>query len=327
MMSETEKTWKVKCLLCGSESHVRSVGENTVFGEPLTECFCESCGLYFLGTQPSEARLEEYYSREYYSAPEKSGIIYMFRSRFSRMRAWSQYLYMSHIMDNEGSLPERKALEVGSSDGSLLVIFRKHGWKIRGLEFSDFSVRKAREVHRIKLEKKSILDLDPADEKFDLIALSHVLEHMTEPIQTLDHCRMLLMQGGRIFVELPFAPLERECTAEELGLYLNTTHLYDFRPEALTSLTGMAGLKTVSLERYFYRIPGFLRKHSAAIGKALMIGALPLSKPVELGAVLLAAIFMNMKYAMKSDPMMRIAPGSPWQGFGDVLRIMLKKEE
>jgi SAM-dependent methyltransferase len=326
-MSEIEKTTEGKCLLCGSDSHVSAVGENTVFGERYPACFCESCGLYFLGVQPSDARLEEYYTREYYSKPEKSGITYLLRSRFSRMRAWSQYLFMIRTTEGEAPIQAKKVLEVGSSDGSLLAIFRRHGWKIRGLEYSDFSIRKAREVHHIELEKKSILELDPAEEKFDLIALSHVLEHMNEPIQALEHCKLLLKPGGCIFVELPLAPLDRECTTEELGLYLNTTHLYDFRPEALMSLAERAGFKTVSFERFFYRIPGLLVKYSAAIGRAFMLGALPLLKPIELGVVILAALTMNVQFTMKGNPMMKIALDAPWQGFGDVLRVMLEKKE
>ena len=67
-MNNTEITGEGNCLLCGSDSTARVVGENTVFGERYTVCFCETCGLYFLGAQPSKARLEEFYAREHYSA-------------------------------------------------------------------------------------------------------------------------------------------------------------------------------------------------------------------------------------------------------------------
>jgi 2-polyprenyl-3-methyl-5-hydroxy-6-metoxy-1,4-benzoquinol methylase len=297
-------------------------GINTVFKKQGTIYFCESCQLFSLGSQPSPEELKNFYTESYYSAPEKNRLIYLLRSRFSLLRAWSQYRFVERNLGNRGPESGRSVLEIGSSDGSLLSIFQKHGWKIRGLEFSSFSVRKAREKHGIELEENDIFDLDPGKDKFDIIALSHVLEHMPDPIRVLEHCKQLLTPHGHIFVELPLAPLGHECTGEEFGLYLNTTHLYDFRPEALENLAGRAGLETETLERYFYHIPGILGKYSSAIGRAFMIGSLPMSRPMELFAVILAAIIINVRFTLRIDPLMTVDINAPWR-FGDVLRVML----
>ena len=321
--SDSER--KEKCILCDSHDSLTPAGINTIFDFRRTVYFCESCRLYFLGAQPAPTELEKFYTENYYSVPENSGLIYKLRSRFSLIRAWSQYLFMHRIIGRMGFKSGKSILEVGSSDGVLLAIFRKRGWKIRGLEYSDFSVRKARETRHIELERKDILELDPDAEKFDCIVLSHSLEHMNDPVGVLEHCKRLLSPHGHIFVELPLAPLAAECTAEELGLYLNTTHLYDFRPDSLEKLACSAGLKKVALARYFYHIPALLNRYSAAVGKSLMTGTLPLEHPLELGPVLGAAVAINARFIINADPMMPVDIEAPWIGFGDVLRIMLAK--
>lgn len=53
----------------------------------------------------------------------------------------------------------------------------------------------------MRILKQDLLELD--DEKFDVIILSHSLEHMDNPIETLTAARNLLRDNGKIVVQIP----------------------------------------------------------------------------------------------------------------------------
>jgi predicted SAM-dependent methyltransferase len=49
----------------------------------------------------------------------------------------------------------------------------------------------------------SIDELYPAEQQFDMITLSHVIEHVCNPIAVLKKCHRLLKTNGRIWIETP----------------------------------------------------------------------------------------------------------------------------
>ncbi|MEO8812431.1 MAG: methyltransferase domain-containing protein, partial [Caulobacteraceae bacterium] len=48
----------------------------------------------------------------------------------------------------------------------------------------------------------------PGDETFDLIILSHLLEHLEDPVRALEKIRPRVAKGGHVFVNVPLnAPM------------------------------------------------------------------------------------------------------------------------
>ncbi|MCK5664178.1 MAG: methyltransferase domain-containing protein, partial [Thiotrichaceae bacterium] len=45
--------------------------------------------------------------------------------------------------------------------------------------------------------------LDPSVEKFDVITLSHVIEHVHQPVEVLKYCYSLLKPDGFLWLETP----------------------------------------------------------------------------------------------------------------------------
>ena len=308
-----------ECLLCSGLSSSRIVAENSAFGKTFNVALCDECELYYFAKQPSLNFLDNFYTKKYFSKLEKKRVTYLLKSRFSKMRASSQYTYIQNYV---GTVEGKSILEIGSADGTFLSLFKKNGCNIKGLELNDYMIKKAREKHNIVLEKTHILDIEPDKKSFDVIALSHALEHMPDPVRILTHCKKLLKPGGFIFIELPYSPHPGETTSEQLSEYLDTTHLFNFRRDSITNLIKKSGLNLISIDRFFYTVPSVFNKSSEFIGKTLMTGQLYSINPLKLLAVLISVLQMNINFISKSDPMKKIHLQAQWQGLGDNLRII-----
>lgn len=95
-------------------------------------------------------------------------------------------------------------LDVGSGSGRFLVTLRKLGFEgeLAGVDpFLD--------VNRIAIEKHDIIvrrmELEDVAGPFDLITMVHVLEHVPDPIESLQNVSRLLAEGGGAVVSIPVA--------------------------------------------------------------------------------------------------------------------------
>ena len=93
-------------------------------------------------------------------------------------------------------------LDVGFGDGSFLENAKSIGWHVVGVDSDIETVKNARQrglnVHHGGLET-----LIEQSNNFDVITLSHVIEHMHDPIASLRACHRLLKPGGQIWLETP----------------------------------------------------------------------------------------------------------------------------
>ncbi|WP_312678764.1 class I SAM-dependent methyltransferase [Stutzerimonas nitrititolerans] len=101
-----------------------------------------------------------------------------------------------HLPLRVGSL-----LDVGCGDGAYLALVRDCGWKVTGVEPDSLAANNARTIGLTVCGDLSIL-LDNK-ELFDVITLSHVIEHVHDPLKTLRDCFDLLRPGGQIWLETP----------------------------------------------------------------------------------------------------------------------------
>ncbi len=312
---------QANCPLCKEVPAVAEVTRHTVFGEPLQVAFCGECEFYYLTKQPSSDALQEYYAGEYFDEFETDSWRYWLKSSFAKMRATSQARF---ILSGFGEQNAGRILEVGSCDGTFLSRFQNRGWQTLGLEFSDFMISQARSRFGLHLQKKDVMQLEPEDGLFDVIAFPHVLEHMNEPVRVLEHCQKLLKPEGLIFIELPHSPLKQEAPEEDYPDYFHTTHLYDFRSKSLARLIELAGLQSVQIDRFFYSIPGFLRESRYQLASTLMKGVLAEKNLKGIMRVFASVVYLNWRNLTCGDSMERLDLESPWSGLGDNLRALVR---
>jgi ubiquinone/menaquinone biosynthesis C-methylase UbiE len=106
----------------------------------------------------------------------------------------------------------RKVLEIGAGEGSILQVLSDEGFaeSLYALEISESAVRVIRERNLAALQECRLFDgyaVPYGDKEFDLVILSHVLEHLEYP-------RRLLYEAARVahhvFIEVPLEDTSRQ---------------------------------------------------------------------------------------------------------------------
>jgi 2-polyprenyl-3-methyl-5-hydroxy-6-metoxy-1,4-benzoquinol methylase len=235
-MAQTYRHSFTNCKICGGALNVKN--RVTVDGLPLATC--ANCGLLMVKDIPEwhpeaeTASVETYYSE-----------IATDKSKFSH----ALNLIDSCLSPSRRPLGDHKILDVGCGDGYFMSYCRDRGITAYGYDILPSAVALAQ---RRGLTVYS--DLNQVKEKFDVITLFDVLEHMENPVQELLALAQLLRDGGLIFIETP-----RKCVVDfylSILEFFNIAHnnrvsrehLQLFSNESLRILTDKVGLKICNFE-------------------------------------------------------------------------------
>lgn len=192
---------------------------------------CSTCGFIYASPIPKDQFIQQYYEQmSNYEHPESSGI-----KPAAEMRQIDRQLEI--IAGGFATGFTGRALEVGCSIALGLSRLKEVGWNVLGLDPSE----KCIEISRTRLGvevRKGFLSLHLLQDKapFDLIILSHVLEHLVDPAWAMKVLHELLAESGLIFIEVP----------NMLGLHrtkcaFTFEHVNYFTPTSLTNLVQQGG--------------------------------------------------------------------------------------
>lgn len=153
-------------------------------------------------------------------------------------------------------------LDVGCGNGALLKSAREEGWTVKGLELSPFLAEQVRERLGIEVEAADFLEYDLPGERFDLVSLRHVLEHLPDSKKAMGKINHLLKPGGYALLEFPNIEgisFRTRRGLEKAGLHrkrypadYRPGHCNEFSRKSFARLAGQTGFRVVVWETYGY---------------------------------------------------------------------------
>lgn len=156
-----------------------------------------------------------------------------------------------------GHLPKLgSVLDVGCGHGANLGLFRKAGADVCGVEPDEV----ARELAQSKgievfAGTAEALPNEVMARKFDLVIMSHVLEHCTDPTHAVVSVTKVLSPGGMYYCEVPNAGAEYFRTYAQISEMLDVPrHLHFLTKAKLTQICDTVGLEIVD-----WRYSGYTR--------------------------------------------------------------------
>jgi SAM-dependent methyltransferase len=101
--------------------------------------------------------------------------------------------------------PSGRLLDVGCGHGLLLDEARERGYQAEGLELSEHAAAHARDELGLPIRDRTLADLaaEPDPPRYNAIVLADVLEHLDDPVTSIDDCARLLDPGGVLCVVTP----------------------------------------------------------------------------------------------------------------------------
>ncbi|MBI5213053.1 MAG: DUF115 domain-containing protein, partial [Nitrospirae bacterium] len=126
-----------------------------------------------------------------------------------------------------------KALDVGCAAGATMKVLKEDAWEVYGIEPADVFADFGRKHLTLDIKTGFYGKDSFPDEKFNLIIISQVLEHILDPVGILNAAKENLADDGFLFIGVPtvFRPIKpiHPNTLQAIHLYmfsLNTLRLF-----------------------------------------------------------------------------------------------------
>lgn len=196
-MSEATPTIEAiaACPLCGAQGHKSLLPEQA----GIAVVRCRGCGLvHATGQYAAEFLSEDYYAGRAERITTASAAARPGAARKRRNVALYDRLSRGKI---GRARPGARALDIGCNTGLLLDVLRELGYHTEGIERSpagETALAAGHTVHSLDIEAHEL-----GLPRYDLITLTHVLEHLRQPVAGLVWIRRHLAAGGIAVVEVP----------------------------------------------------------------------------------------------------------------------------
>ncbi|WP_242921654.1 class I SAM-dependent methyltransferase [Pontibacter liquoris] len=213
------------CPVCGKNEfkNFLVVTDNSVSKESFVLVECENCSFKFTNPRPDAASIGAYYESEDYISHSntKSGII---NRAYHVVRSITTKQKVELI--NRHAAGKGSVLDYGCGTGVFLAACKKDGWEVRGIEPNE----RARQVATAETGENIAASLeDLSGEKFDVITLWHVLEHVHTLNETVDALIASLQDNGTLIIAVPNADShDAKEYRENWAAYDVPRHLYHF---------------------------------------------------------------------------------------------------
>ena len=195
----------VACPVCGA-SDSRQLGSDDRYGMGVTSCGCDRCGLIFINPRPTKKELDAFYSgvyRTYYESIEKPTEEYVKAGPYQDRAAYVVDKLKKVVDVNL----DPKVLDIGCAEGTLLKTIKNEYPRAQlfGLEPDSNFAQYARNNTNatIGVGDFQTLQNEEVYRDFDLVTVTHVLEHILDPKEFLMMIGSIMKPGAHLYVEVP----------------------------------------------------------------------------------------------------------------------------
>ncbi len=315
------------CYVCGTQGKsLYKDLRDRLFGAPgkwnFKKCQNHGCGLLWLDPMPVEESISlayrNYYThqdpehfsntlpRRAYRLIQEGYLAHKYGYYNGSMAAWKKllgmlmYLHPGRREDVDFNImylpadPKGHLLEIGCGSGQILKKMQQMGWQVEGVDFDPSAVENARNKG-LQVRFGALEAQNYPNDHFDVIFMSHLIEHAHDPLKILREAHRILKPGGELILITPNNESLGHRLFKEAWRGLEVPrHLYIFTLKALLVLSQEAGFKVKNLKITVRNARGIYLA-SRSIQKAVKAGR---GKAVILGPNIQAEIWQFAEWAI-----------------------------
>ena len=186
--------------------------------------------LDMLATHPKPSNLSKYYESENYISHSDGKVSFLEKvyQRIKKVNLQKKTSLAGYYIENNKTL-----LDVGAGTGDFLLCAKSKNWKVFGVEPNG----KARNLAKEKgiVVKETLKDVQ--GQKFDIITLWHVLEHLPNLEESIERLSNLLQDDGTLIIAVPnFKSYDAKFYGKFWAAYDVPRHLWHFSKTAIQKL-------------------------------------------------------------------------------------------
>ncbi len=204
--------------------------------------------LYKTNPQPSEIELPEYYKSDDYISHTDAN-----KSFFDKLYQTVKRITLKsklNLIEKYVVTNEKKLLDIGCGTGDFLLAAQKKNWSVVGVEPNKNAADLANK--KLNSESKIYASLDAlmnTHQKFSIITLWHVLEHVPDYDQYITKIKTLLNPNGTLIIAVPnFNSFDAKYYKSYWAAYDVPRHLWHFSIFSITSIFSNHQMKVINIK-------------------------------------------------------------------------------
>ena len=139
----------------------------------------------------------------------------------------------------------------GCAGGAFLEAAKTLGLDVEGIEPSRYLSEHARNTYGVKVHQGTLEGVNLPENSYDLVTLWDVIEHLTQPIDTLKQCHRIIKKDGHIVINYPdYTSWPARILKWKWPFWLSV-HLTYFDPKTVKELLSQSGFKTVHTSKHY----------------------------------------------------------------------------
>jgi 2-polyprenyl-3-methyl-5-hydroxy-6-metoxy-1,4-benzoquinol methylase len=215
---------------------------------------CKQCKSIWLDPAPLAEDIGMAYANYHtHSGVRKNRVASTFRKlsqKFSHLQLIFHPDYQSMLEDQKNfrylnlqNVTKGKMLDVGCGGGRFLNRMQRIGWDVEGIDFDAVATKEVASKYGFTVHTGDLRDVQLAENTYDVVVMSHAIEHVFDPESLLTEIRRILKIGGRLLLVTPNANsiAHRRFGAYWRGLEV-PRHIQIFSLSGLETVVKKAGL-------------------------------------------------------------------------------------
>ncbi len=240
--------WKNTICICGSVKSIK-VYKKDRNGIINPVVMCLKCGTFRADPIPPESTINAFYSSDLYQK------IYSNKDLESHFKEMIYLRKKNNIFTTVEKFlakgKDSKIIEIGCGGGWNLEPFQRFGYKnIIGYEPGNESRKIGIRELKLDIKEGFIKDVIETGDKYDLIILNHVIEHLLDPFEVIQSLKKILSDNGILYLGLP--------NMQNLAhTQIQNAHYWYFSPLFFMKLVNCSGLQICDFgndKNHFYCI-------------------------------------------------------------------------
>ena len=247
---------------------------------------CQGCAAVFSLEYPDYKDIEAFYLNS-----DHDGYLIEFKNRQATFKRIIK-LVKSYLEPTQNQI---SLLDIGASVGLFLHTVETYepSWSISGIEASRQAVSACKSRFGIDLIHGMLEDmpLEIHQEKYDVITMFDIIEHVRQPLEMMQKASTLLKKGGILVVTTPNIESWTSKILQSRWWSYRLMHNVLFSRQSMRHLMSRSSLKVLRMRGLIRLFSlGYCMKH---LGWSAGAGKLNLSFPLALGDMLVFARKMN----------------------------------
>lgn len=191
------------CPICSSNNLTGYAIDCFREGPHISRVKCKNCGIVFANPMADESELIQFYKNPYIERFQHIRFKEVVKEKIEFVKTFDRKQIQKEAPHIDFYKTNGRFLDIGCGLGLGLAYAHALGFELYATEYDPVSIDFVKSKFDVQAFQGDLLDAKYPDNYFDFIYISHVIEHVLDPINYLKEMHRVLKPGGILAIGTP----------------------------------------------------------------------------------------------------------------------------